>query len=484
LDRARLARTMVLVTSLRGSVAALRRLSADSLAGAEFLFDAARQEIARVATLGVAGFDAPVSGDAIVESAAALEGVRDALAPWRALLADRDPARALDARFDAAIADLRTHPDFDSFDRFGFIVRFVQPLAHEVADMQRALRIEPPARRRAWSTRAASIYDADAVDARFYAPDDAPRGAAIAALGAALFFDSRLSPSRTRSCASCHAPRRAFTDGRALPSLLETHPGAIVRNTPSLVGVATQPDLFADERAHFLEDQITDVLGSASEMGGSLDQAASVLRADTAYRRWFAAAFADGEDAAVTPRRVRFAIASYLRGIPANHSRFDRAIAGDSGALSPVERQGFNLFMGRAGCGTCHFPPGFSGATPPTLVESEPEVLGVPVRWPARRLAVDSDPGRWGVRRTLTNRGAFKTPTLRNVAVTGPYMHNGAFRTIDEVIDFYDAGGGAGLGLSVPNQTLPADSLHLTRSEKRSLIAFMRALTDSAYAPR
>jgi len=163
-------------------------------------------------------------------------------------------------------------------------------------------------------------------------------------------------------------------------------------------------------------------------------------------------------------------------------SRFDRAVRGDSTALTTGERRGFNLFMGKALCGTCHFAPLFGGTTPPDLLEAEPEVIGVPAEAIARRARLDLDPGRSGFDGEPLHQHAFKTPTLRNVALTAPYMHNGVFRTLQEVVDFYDAGGGAGLGLTVPNLTLPADSLHLSRQEKRDLVAFLEALTDTAYA--
>lgn len=477
-------RALVLVHSLRGNVASLRSFGVDTMPGDAFFFDAARQEIARVATLGIAGFDAAVSRDAMTESADALQGVRDALAPWTARLSGENArlADALDARFAEAIAELRANPDFDTFDRLHFIVHRVQPLAHTLALAQRALGIGAPDRPRAWSHHAASIFDRDAIDPAFFAPAEAVSGAAVAALGRSLFFDPALSPSGTRSCASCHDPAKAFTDARPRPLLLESHQSAAPRNTPGLIGVALQPALFADERAHFLEDQITDVLGSRAEMGGSLEAAAGALRARSDYRARFADAFHVAPDSGVTGVHIRLAIAAYLRTLRGGTSRVDRALAGDSSALAPRERDGFNLFVGRAGCGTCHFAPAFGGAMPPALAESEPEVLGVPARWAVGRRVLDPDPGRWGVRRTATNHGAFKTPTLRNVARTAPYMHNGAFATLEAVLDFYDAGGGAGIGLAVPNQTLPADSLHLTRGEKLALIAFMRALTDTGSA--
>ena len=151
-----------------------------------------------------------------------------------------------------------------------------------------------------------------------------------------------------------------------------------------------------------------------------------------------------------------------------------------SNAISPSERRGFNLFMGKAACATCHFPPLFGGTLPPAFQESEPEVIGVP-RAKTRRTVVDGDPGVFGLDSLPLHRHAFKTPSVRNVALTAPYMHNGAFRTLREVVDFYDRGGGNGGGMLLPNQTLSAERLRLSAREKRDLVAFLRALTDSGH---
>jgi cytochrome c peroxidase len=136
-----------------------------------------RQELARVATLGIAGFDATASGDAIIESADAIDGVSRAIAPYRRTIAHRNRAMldTLDARFAAATHDLRAHPDFERFDRLEFIAGFVQPLAHSLAAAQRVLAIGPPPRPRAWSAHSASIYDRDAFDPMFFAAAEAPR---------------------------------------------------------------------------------------------------------------------------------------------------------------------------------------------------------------------------------------------------------------------------------------------------------------------
>lgn len=130
------------------------------------------------------------------------------------------------------------------------------------------------------------------------------------------------------------------------------------------------------------------------------------------------------------------------------------------------------------------FVPLFNGTMPPDFVTSEAEIIGTPALPNAHHARLDPDPGLAGVDHQPVHRAAFKVPTLRDIALTAPYMHNGVFRTLEDVVDFYDHGGGAGSGADVPNQTLPPDSLHLSTEEKRALVTFLRALTDTARATR
>ena len=136
----------------------------------------------------------------------------------------------------------------------------------------------------------------------------------------------------------------------------------------------------------------------------------------------------------------------------------------------------------KALCATCHFAPTFSGLIPPRYLESESEVLGVPLKFPTRTgepLTLDPDMGRFAIHPAGPFKHSFKTPTLRNIALTAPYMHNGSMATLQDVMNFYNAGGGVGLGLKVSNQTLPSDSLGLTQAEMDDVVAFMNALTDT-----
>lgn len=165
-------------------------------------------------------------------------------------------------------------------------------------------------------------------------------------------------------------------------------------------------------------------------------------------------------------RGIRVASSFHLgRRHPSRHRRSKNASASSGSSV--------------AGCGTCHFAPLFNGTVPPAYTQTESEVIGVPSRAVTRNAGIDPDLGRFVITRRPTQRHAFKTPTLRNVELTAPYMHNGVYRTLEEVLDFYNRGGGAGIGSEVPNQTLPFDKLDLTTTEQRAIIAFLRTLTDT-----
>jgi cytochrome c peroxidase len=468
---------------MRPALDRLRSERQDTIGIDPRIFDAMRQEIARVTTLGLAGFDAGLSGDGIRESAEALRGVREGNAAYRPAPGDGALGawRALDRRLAAAVAALEAKPDFDRFDRLGFIVGYANPASAALSDLQRALGIPQVGRNRSWSVQASNIYQPGAMVPDFYAPSDAPPlRSDLIGLGAALFNDPALSARRTRACATCHQPGRAFTDGRVRAAV---DPGTgVVRNTPTLLNASLQPFQFADQRAQSLEDQIALVLENPREMGLSLGGATARLRGDPGTVTRFAQAFGGPPAGAVTERRVQLALAAYVRSLAALRSRFDRAVQGDTAALTPPERRGLNLFMGKAACATCHFPPLFGGTLPPANLEAEPEVIGVPANAVSKGATVDPDPGVYGYDHASLHRHAFKTPGLRNVALTPPYMHNGVYRTLIEVVDFYDRGGGAGIGIDLPNLTLPSDSLHLSRREKQDLVAFLGSLTDTTYA--
>lgn len=457
------------------------------------LFDAARTEIGRMVSLGISGFDTPLVGTAISEASATIASITAAMADFAPTSTQNIDLQRIG---NAARSFLDSTKSFATFDHFTFVSAYANPFARALGDLQRAANVQRLTDPRAWNAASNSVFDSNAFNPQGFAPPGArPTSPQLVALGARLFYETRLSGKNDRSCATCHVPSRALTDGMRVPALLPTpdQPNALVtaserrvasppRNTPTLYNAALQAASFADARIAFLEDQIATVIHNPREMAGDLAHATLLLRNDSSYAPLFTAAFGTVPDTTAMSRELRGALAAYLRSLVRLNSRFDRAMRGEVSAMTSDERQGFNLFMGKARCGTCHFAPLFNGTVPPGYTDAEVEILGVPksLRKP---LSLDADLGAGMAERAPLHNHAFKTSTVRNAAVTAPYMHNGSIATLEELIDFYDAGGGAGLGLDVPNQTLASDSLHLTKLEKRQLIGFIGALTDTAAAP-
>ncbi|MBD2768669.1 cytochrome C peroxidase [Hymenobacter sp. BT664] len=435
------------------------------------VFDALRLNLYRLAAKGISGFDSPAAHAALPEAAITLQATRDVLTLYEVPAPLTGPLR----RGVAAL----TAPGqtFDGFDRAAFLRRYFNPALAALRQAQAERGIAPLTARRAVRAGAASFFEANAFDAAFFAPADAaPPTPAVLALGAALFQEPLLSGRGGRSCASCHVPSRAYTDGLRVNTSLVTGT-ALERNTPTLLNAALQPDQFYDGRVHFLEDQVHAVVSNKSEMGGQLSQAPALLRKRSTYVRLFAQAFAT-ERQPVTERNIRRSVAAYVRALVSLNSRFDQFLRGDSTVLSAQEVRGFNLFMGKAQCGTCHYLPLFNGTVPPLYDKTESEVLGVPATPDTLHPVLDADQGKYLLHGIAHQQYAFKTPTVRNAALTAPYMHNGVYQTLEEVLDFYNRGGGLGLGLVVPTQTLAEDRLHLSKAEQQAIIAFIKSLND------
>lgn len=440
------------------------------------LLEAIRLGLARIAALTLSGFDSPLAQRSLPEAQGALGGIRALLSLLKSDSAQKAQADVV-RQVDSAVVALDGGA-FDTFDRLTFLRSRLQPLAHAVAAYGAAAGHVTRDAPRLWRAGSASVLDADAFDPAGPVATRRRRASREeVALGETLFFEPRLSADGSRSCATCHRPERAFTDGlrRSLP--LASAAGATLRNAPTVINSGLQSGSFYDLRTAYLEDQVTDVVRNPAEMHGDLDSVARRLVTDSAYAVHFRSAF--GEDVAPDATHVRWAIASYVRSLTALNSRFDRFVRGGDDSLSIEERLGFNLFMGKAKCGTCHFLPLFNGTVPPTYLETEVEVLGVPARPVVEGAVIDPDEGRARITQLPVHRFAFKTPTLRNVELTAPYMHNGVYATLDEVVDFYNRGGGSGIGIDLPNQTLPPTPLRLTVREQRAVVAFLRTLTDT-----
>jgi cytochrome c peroxidase len=479
-----------LIDELKRIQSATRRMRVmlDGIAFTDaLLFDALRQELFRVITLGISGYDSPIAQRSVSEAAEALRGVEEGLGFFATDLSSKQPTqfRALSEKLTAAIQYVeRSQASFNDFDRAEFITRYINPLCEALYDMQTAAGIAFVDYRRPLSTRAKTLFDVDAFVLKGYAPFYVPNSTPdLVQLGKLLFHDPILSENNQRACASCHQPEKAFQDGRPRAVALGKD-NAVLRNTPTLINAALQPSSSYDQSTVYLEDRVEKVLQSPSEMHSSLKLVAEKLMKSDGYIALFQKAFSVKQAGIsttepITPEQVKQAIGAYVRTLVSLNSRFDKYMRGDTAQISAEEKHGFNLFMGKAKCGTCHFMPLFNGTVPPTYIGMEAEVIGVPKEPKWTNAEIDPDTGKQAVTHMELHRYAFKTTTVRNAELTAPYMHNGVYKTLDDVMRFYNMGGGKGIGIDLPNQTLPFDSLALSQSEIRALISFVKTLTDT-----
>lgn len=298
-------------------------------------------------------------------------------------------------------------------------------------------------------------------------PPDNPLTAEGVALGRHLFFDPILSVDSSRSCASCHLPALSFTDGAPRSTGVG---GTGQRNAPSLVNVAYQyTGLFWDGRTPTLEAQALHPVGNPLEMGGDWALVEKRLQRHADYPALFRSAFGIEHRTAINRRLVARALAQYQRTLISADSKFDRVQRGEA-AFTAAERRGWEIFFDFPGgpaageCGHCHSDPLFTNL--------EYFNNGLAMQGPV-------DEGRALVTGRASDIGKFKTPSLRNVALTAPYMHDGRFATLEAVIDHYDSGGHYAENVN-PN----VRPLHLTERDKADLIAFLHTLTDTAFVHR
>ncbi|MFV8466305.1 cytochrome-c peroxidase [Flavobacterium sp. LB1P62] len=436
------------------------------------VFDAMRLEVFRIITLGITGFDSPIAQNSIPEASSSLESIEKYYQIYVDNSDDSTSKSVLKA-IEEGKEYLKKNTKFNEFDRAVFIRNFLNPLSKGLYKTQMDLKIPLIKETRGLKTTAQTLFDATVFDAEAFSafPDYETTPEKIE-LGKLLFNDPVLSGNNSRSCASCHHADKAFTDGLEKAVSLDGQ-SLVKRNTPTLSNIAFQRVFFSDSRVTYLEDQAVAVITNENEMHGSLKKSVLALKKEVSYVTKFKKAFPKTE---MDEFAIKNALASYIRSLSDYDSKFDEYMRGNE-TFDLDEIAGFNLFAGKAKCATCHFIPLTNGTVPPSFVKSESEVLGVP----DATKKMDADLGKFELTKAEINRNSFKTPTLRNVALTAPYMHNGVFKTLEEVIDFYNEGGGNGLGFNLPNQTLPEDKLNLTDLEKQQLIVFMKTLTDKKF---
>lgn len=280
-----------------------------------------------------------------------------------------------------------------------------------------------------------------------------------AEMGRKLFFDKRFSKNYNISCADCHLPTHAFSDTTAFSKGFE---GKITtRNAPPLTNLSGRPYFFWDGRSPSLEDQVLHPIQHPVEMGMTLKELTKRLKADKFYVKWFKKHYGKLPDANLAAR----AIAAFERTLETGNAPIDRFMEGDSTAISFSAMRGREIFTEKGKCFECHFTPDFTA--------DEFKNIGL---FNGKNL---NDSGRFSVTKKTEDMGKFRVPGLRNVILTAPYMHNGMFKTLEQVIDYYNEPA-AVVPNAINRDTLLNGRLNLSSQEKADLMAFLQTLTSAS----
>lgn len=475
-----------LVRLVQGALAVMPVYAADSitrnLKDYHHFFLCNRLFLLNLAALYTTGFECPDTAQIIPELNAMLDAVDSIYLAFN----ESFPATALTSDYLALYgrtrAFVKAQPAaYTAFDHFTFIRDYINPLYRLSQQMINRYHVfsrsmvDYSLTKTATSIFDKAIYNGSNPKGIFLRVKDTAVLAEIDRVGKLLFYDPLLSGNNLRSCASCHKPTEYFADRQGPSNLQFNRKDHLPRNTPSLINAPFNHLLMLDGSHITLQNQTLAVMTNPLEMGGDAQAILKKVLSCNDYKKTFTRLLVHTpQEPEITIEHISSAITIYYSKFSRYYAPFDEAMEG--GKPLPAEAvSGFNLFMSKAQCGTCHFVPQFNGVKPP-FVSSEFEVLGVPADTAYSRLSPDK--GRYQVNPAKETRNAFRTGSIRNAAHTAPYMHNGVFGSMMQVIDFYNAGGGAGKGLPVDNQTLSADQLHLSVKEKEQLIAFINALDE------
>lgn len=445
-------------------------------------FLANRMFLLNLAGIYTTGYECPDTSRIIPELSLMLQSVKEIYAVYNNSWPDRPLSPVYLKEYDDMILFVEKQPlSYSRFDHFHFIRDYVNPLFRLAQqsirenDMHSANYNDY-----ALDQHASNIFDKNLFLSQnskgiFSFVDDPALLAEIRELGKLLFYDPILSGNNKRSCASCHKPTEFFTDNNRSTALQFDGVNSLPRNTPTLVNSIYNHLSMHDGKHISLQGQAREVITNSIEMNGEEADIIKKVMSCKTYRDGFKKLLPyTPEEKKVSLSHIVAAITFYYADFSKYYSPFDDAMR-DNKPVSPEAVNGFNLFMSKAVCATCHFVPHFNGVRPP-YIGSEFEVLGTPADTAYTKLS--NDQGRYIVNPAEETLHAFRTGTVRNSAFTAPYMHNGVFINLEQLVEFYDAGGGVGHGLDVPNQTLPTDSLKLSVQEKKDLISFMHSLNE------
>jgi cytochrome c peroxidase len=455
------------------------------------ILEALRNNIIRIYAIGLTSSDSPCFDQQLEEAVQSWNITGKYILLYMPMIQNNhDLQNKITKIIGKGEAFLHRYRTIEDFDYWSFIAQYANPLYEQILYLHQQSGIEldheVSRRNRIINYAAKTIFHSNALNPMAYSRNqyevfsDEKKE-----LGKILFYDVALSKNYKMSCATCHNPSIAFTDGetKSKGSLPGTH---TQRNAPTLINSALSTKYFYDMSTSYLEEQIEHVVNNSIEFNTDYMEISSRLSQNQNINELMKKIYPKSSNNTISSGLISSALAMYIRSLISFESPVDSLLRGDSikkysilnGKHLKKVKDGFNIFMGKAQCGTCHFPPTFSGLVPPLYNDNDSEIIGVPSHSTSKIL--DPDIGRAGVYKysSIIYNHAFKTPGIRNIAKTSPYMHNGVYKSLQQVIDFYNNGGGIGLGIKLSNQTLPANALNLHKKEKENLIHFMNALNS------
>lgn len=439
--------------------------------------------ILNLAAIYTTGFECPDTSSVIPELQSMLRDVYTTYLSFNASFQKMPLNESYLATFKKMMEFVNNQPSaYSLFDHFTFIKKYVNPLFAMNQELIRQYHVSSKSyvdyslTKTSTSIFSKTLYNGQNAKGIFLRVMDETVLSEIDRIGKLLFYDPILSGNNKRSCISCHQSENFFTDTTKQTAVQFNQVDKLERNSPSLINAPYNHLLMLDGKHISMKDQALAVITNPKEMCAEEKEVLKKVLSCKEYKN----ALKDllkytPQEKEITLEHVTSALTFYYSKFSKYYAPFDEAMNSDK-TLDPEATRGFNVFMSKAQCATCHFVPQFNGVKPP-YVSSEFEVLGVPEDSAFKQIS--DDKGRYEINAATETIHAFRTGTVRNADKTKPYMHNGVFTDLNQVIDFYDAGGGSGRGLKVDNQTLSADSLHLTQTEKKELIQFIKSLTEN-----
>jgi cytochrome c peroxidase len=475
-----------LLSLLDTSLVAIQTFEADSITSQlnsyDHFFLANRLFLLNLSAIYTTGFECPDTNNIIPELQAMLPAVKKIYNNYDITFSQTPLSKQYLRLYDQTIEFVNQQPSqFSLFDHFSFIKNYINPLFRLNQEFINKYGVTTSNfNDYSLNNQATSIFDKALFNSQntkgiFSLVEDENILREIKHIGKLLFYDPILSGNNKRSCASCHKPTEYFTDTTLQTPLKFDGKQHLPRNAPSLINSIFNHLIMLDGKHISLQGQARDVITNPEEMNSTeealIKKVMSCKEYKTAFRKFLKYT---PEEKNVSLSHIISAITFYYADFSNYYSPFDEAMNYNQ-PISAETKNGFNLFMSKSQCATCHFVPHFNGIKPP-YIGSEFEVLGVPEDSAYSKLSADK--GRFNINPVGEMADAFRTPTIRNTQFTKPYMHNGVFYTLEQVIDLYNNGGGVGKKLQVPNQTLSSDSLNLSQTEKDLLINFIHSLNE------